>query len=282
MRLAHVRHRLRDDLQELRGRDPLVDLDAAQAVVDGARVDGGVLLGLRVLGPLERRVAALDLLDDGAQVLEVLLVNLELEVELREVGAQRRLAPAELGERLALLGLGAGLRLLVPGLGHAGLGLLGRVHELRQGPEVGVAALDLLVDHDPVEALLPVEQLRPQVRDVGSDRRGLEERLLCLELGVLYPLGDLDLLLAGEQRHLAHLLQVHAHRVVQDVVLRRARLLLLRLLLALLVVLDLVRLEDLYLEVLQDGQDVIDLLLVLDRLGQRLIDVVGSAVGSSR
>jgi hypothetical protein len=110
--------------------------------------------------------------------------------------------------------------------------------------------------------------------DVPADGRRLEKGLLRLELGVLDPLGDLDLLLAREQRHLAHLLQVHPHRVVEDVVLRRARLLLLGLLLALLVVLDLVGLEDLDLEVLQDREDVIDLLLVLDRLGQRLVDVV--------
>ncbi len=96
----------------------------------------------------------------------------------------------------------------------------------------------------------------------------------ALQLGRLDPLGDLDLLLARQQRNLAHLLQVHPDRIVEDVVLRGARLLLLGLLLALLVVLDLVRLEDLDLEVLQDRQDVVDFLLVFDRLGQRLVDVV--------
>ena len=104
--------------------------------------------------------------------------------------------------------------------------------------------------------------------------RRVEQRLLGLELGVLDPLGNLHLLLAGQQRHLAHLLQVHPDRIVEDVVLRRARLLLLGLLLALLVVLDLVGLEDLDLEVLQDRQDVVDFLLVLDRLGKGLVDVV--------
>ena len=56
--------------------------------------------------------------------------------------------------------------------------------------------------------------------------------------------------------------------------LRRTRLLLLCLFLALLVVVDLIRLEDLDLQVLQDRNDVIEFLLVFDRLGERLVDVV--------
>jgi len=102
----------------------------------------------------------------------------------------------------------------------------------------------------------------------------LEQRLLRLEFRGLDAFGNLHFLLAGEQGDLAHLLEVHPDRVVQNVVLRGTRLLLLRLLHPLLVVLDLVGLEDLDLEVLQDREDVIDLLLVLDRLGQRLVDVV--------
>jgi hypothetical protein len=46
----------------------------------------------------------------------------------------------------------------------------------------------------------------------------------------------------------------------------------------LLVVLDLIRLEDLDFEVLQDGEDVVDFLLVLDGLGQGLVDVVEGQV----
>ena len=246
----------------------------AQLVVDRARVDRGVLLRLRVLRAVELVVEGLDLLENRAQLLQVLLVDLQLEEELREVRAQRGLPPAELREGLLALGLRARLRLLDPRLLRAGLGLLRRLDQLGQRPEIGVAALDLLVDDDAVEALLAVEQLRAEDGDVAADGRRLEERLLGLQLRVLDPLGNLDLLLARQQRHLAHLLEVHPDRVVEDVVLRRARLLLLGLLLALLVVLDLVGLEDLDLQVLEDGEDVIDLLLVLDRLGQRLVDVV--------
>ncbi len=43
---------------------------------------------------------------------------------------------------------------------------------------------------------------------------------------------------------------------------------------ALLVVLNLIGLEDLDLEILENRKDVIDFLLVLDGLGQRLVDVI--------
>ena len=129
-----------------------------------------------------------------------------------------------------------------------------------------------------VEALLAVEQLLPERDDVAADDAGLEQGLLGLQLGVLDPLGNLDLLLARQQRHLAHLLEVHAHRIVEDVVLRRARFLLLGLLLALLVAVDLVRIEDVDLEVLEDGDDVLDVLRIVDALRQGVVDVVEGQV----
>jgi hypothetical protein len=127
VRLAHVGHRLLVDLRQLGGRDPLLQLDGAQLVVDRAGVDRRVLLRLRVLGAVELVVEELDLLEDRAQLLQVLLVDLQLEEELREVRPERGLAPAELGEGLLALGLRAGLRLLDPGLLGAGLRLLRRV-----------------------------------------------------------------------------------------------------------------------------------------------------------
>src|ERR1017187_3678309 len=272
--LADVGHRVVEDLDQAGGRDPLLELDVAQPVVDRPGADRGVLLRLRVLGALELDVGRLDLLEDGPHLLEILLVDLQLEVELREVRPERGIAPAELRKGPLAVRLAAGLRLLDPGLGHPGLVLLRRLDQLGQRPEVGVAALDLLVDDDPVEPLLAVEQLGAEDGDVAAHRRCVEKGLLGLELGVLDPLRDLDLLLARQERHLPHLLEVHPHRVVEDVVLRRAGLLLLGLLLALLVILNLVGLQDLDLKVLEDGEDVIDLLLVLDRLGQRLVDVV--------
>ena len=41
--------------------------------------------------------------------------------------------------------------------------------------------------------------------------------LLHHGLGLLDALRDFDLLVAGQQRHLPHLLQIHSHRVVQNI-----------------------------------------------------------------
>ena len=274
VRLADMDAGLGDDGEERAGGDALGGLDLLEAVVDGAAVEGGVLLGLRVLRALELGVEGLDLLEGGAELLEVLLVDLQLEEELAEIRAEHVLALPVLRHDLLPVVVGLGLEVFLPRLGDGLLGLLGVLDELGQALEVGLAAVDLLVDDDAVEALLAVEELGAERADVGADGGGLEEGGLGLELGILDALGNLDLLLAGQQRDLAHLLEVHADRVVEDVVLRGAALLLLGLLHALLVIVDLVGLEDLDLEVLQDGKDVVDLLLVLDGLGQRLVDVV--------
>ncbi len=56
--------------------------------------------------------------------------------------------------------------------------------------------------------------------------------------------------------------------------LRRARLLFLRLLLALFVAVNLVRVENVDLEVLEDGNDVLDVLGIINALRQGVIDVI--------
>jgi|GEM_PF-7011866 len=68
--------------------------------------------------------------------------------------------------------------------------------------------------------------------------------------------------------------EIHADRIVQNVILRRTGFLLLSFLLPLFVVLDLVRFEDLDFEILQDRKNVIDFLLVFDGLRQSFVDVV--------
>ena len=43
------------------------------------------------------------------------------------------------------------------------------------------------------------------------------EKLLHAKFGVFDALGDFDLLFASEQRDLAHLLEVHPNRIVEDI-----------------------------------------------------------------
>ena len=79
--------------------------------------------------------------------------------------------------------------------------------------------LDLLVNNDPVEALLG---------RLGNEFFGQGDVFLAgeaeavndafdLVLRLFDALGNFHLLLARQQRDLAHLLEVHPHRVVQDV-----------------------------------------------------------------
>ncbi len=88
-----------------------------------------------------------------------------------------------------------------------------------QVAEVVVAALDFFVDDDAVEAFLG---------GFGNEFFGEGDVFLAGEaeavddafdfvFGVLDAFGDFDFLFAGEQRDLAHLLEVHADGVVQDV-----------------------------------------------------------------
>ena len=87
--------------------------------------------------------------------------------------------------------------------------------------------------------------------------------------GLLDALADLDFLLAGEQRHLAHLVHVHPHRVVQD--LQPGVFLFFRF--RRLGALDFGVVNDLDVEVAQLG---IELIQILRRqtVGQDVVDVV--------
>ena len=171
--------------------------------------------------------------------------------------------------------------------------LLDLLAELRDQLHVGVAVVVELVRHDAVEALaLPLELVEQR----GVHRRYEEEsveQLPGLRLRLLDDRADLDLLLALEELHLPHLVQVHPDRVLDHV--RRARLLLVGLrvlrleeLLDVLLAhdLDAERLEDLQVLVALDGvddvrrQDLVEL-LVGDEAAVRLaaaLDVLDDVV----
>ncbi len=212
------------------------------------------------------------------ELLEVFFVNLELEIEFREIGPQGGFAFLELGQDPFAIGVGTGLGVFGPGFGDACLRLLRGFDEFRQGLEVALAAFDFFVDDDTVKALFAVEQLGPERGDVVADGRGVEQLFLGFELGILDAFGNFNFLLARQQRDLAHLLEIHADGIVEDVVLRAARLLLLGFFLALLVALDFIGVEDVDLKILQDGDNALDILRVIDGLGQGLVDVVKSEI----
>ena len=183
-----------------------------------------------------------------------------------------------LGEDLLLFGFAPNFGELDPGLGYQTLGTDRSLNQLGKPFEVDVTALDLLVDDDAIKTLLAGEELVAEFTDVSADDGGFEKGALCIELGGLNSFGNFDFLLASQQRHLAHLLEIHTDGIVEDVVLGSLGGFLLGLFHAGLVVVDLIGLQDLDLEVLQDRYDVIEFVLVLDGFWQRLVDVVPSQV----
>jgi len=183
-----------------------------------------------------------------------------------------------LGEDLFAVGLVAGRQILFPGFDDGVFVFLGGFDELGQRFEIRVAAFDLFIDDDAVEAFLAVEEFLAEGDDVLGDLGGLEECVLGFGLGSLDAFRDLDFLFTRQQGDLAHLLEVHAYRVVEDVVLRGAGFLFLGFLLALFVALDLVGLQNLDVEVVEDGEDVVDFVLVFDGVREGFVDVVESEV----
>ena len=84
-------------------------------------------------------------------------------------------------------------------------------------------------------------------------------------------LGNLHLLLARQQRHLAHLLEIHPHRVVQNV---QPRLLLLLVRLRLLDPVHFGLVHDFDLQIAQLAVEAVQFLGGNDHIGQRIVDVV--------
>ena len=95
----------------------------------------------------------------------------------------------------------------------------GARHQPEQRAQVRVAAVHFFLEHHAVE---------PLARRVGQQLFRQRDVLLAGEtktvndfrqfgFGFLDALGNLHLLLAREQRHLPHLLEIHPHRVVKDV-----------------------------------------------------------------
>ncbi len=278
MGLPHVGAGLGDQREQVVGRNAQLLFEELQTLVHHAGVDAGVLFGFGVFGALERIKGPLDLGQHRAEALEVILVHLQLEIVLREICPQGVFALPESGERPFAVGLAARLEIFLPHFVRRRLGPLRVFDQTGQGLEVGLAAVDFLVDDDPVEAFLAIEEFLAQRDDVAVDDASLEQRLLGMQFGVFDALGNLDLLFPGEQRYLAHLFEVHPHRVVEDVMLGGTRLLFLCLLLPLLVAIHLVGIEDVDLEVLEDGDDVLNVLRVVDALWQRIVDVVEGQV----
>ena len=82
---------------------------------------------------------------------------------------------------------------------------------------VSLAGLDFLIENDAVKALLAFVELVSEIEiGIGHESK-LMEMAGHFHFGILDAFGDFDLLFAGKQRDLAHLLEIHPDRVIKDV-----------------------------------------------------------------
>ena len=177
----------------------------------------GLALRLKLLdGPQP----GLDLVADVLGHEHHLVQHLLLVMKARKCRLELRVEPLELVEQPGALAL---LRRLLPG-GKLGVGLLVQGADPFDQPaqvlEVARAAFDQLVNDDTVEALLGrhgKQLLRQRQVLFGGEAKSVDD-LPRLGFGGFDALADLHLLLARQQRHLAHLPQVHPHRVIQNII----------------------------------------------------------------
>ena len=146
------------------------------------------------------------------------LDDLLFEQKLREVFLQLVVQLLEGCAGLLRLGLGGAAPSQIFFV-HLGVLLPHLFDETMKRLDVFLAGLDDLVDRNPVEPLLGGIgcQLFGQGNMLlGGEAQAVQDAL-DLKFGSLDSLGNLHLLLTGQQRHLPHLLEVHANRIVQNV-----------------------------------------------------------------
>ena len=144
-----------------------------------------------------------------------------------------------------------------------------------------VGDLFVVEDHQLADGALAGAQLLAHVDDRARDGRRARDRLDDGQLAALDALGDLDLALAREQRHGAHLAQVHADGVV-GLVERARREIELRLVAGaaavgalaeeLVLAILLLRVDDFDAGVAEGAEQVVQLLGRGDVSGQQLVD----------
>ena len=152
-----------------------------------------------------------------------------------------------------------------------------RFDELAQVLDVIIAVVDLFIDDHAIESLFG--GLRNELFGQGDVFFGSESEAINgpfkLALGIFDPFGNFDFLLAGEQRDLTHLFQVHPHRIVQDI---EPALVLLFLDFGLLDAIYFGLINDLDLQTAQLDVNVIKVFGIDHAIWERVVDVVVSKI----
>ena len=283
LRFVEVLADVAGEVQELGRREAPAELDLAGA--------GGGDFGLNSLLGADRATSDHGRFDEITGVVDVAFDIGELKPFFEELHLEAEFAQdvqaAFLGGLLDLavgfagLGFLGGVSLVevfLPGLVEFGLELGTLVRRLREHLVIGVAGFDLLIDDDLIETFFLAENLEGEVELVGEGQPAREKENLGFKFGVLDALGNLDFLFAGEQRLVAHLLQVDVERVVRGVGRDGARSFFFRVLDLLAVGLDLVLVEELDVEIIEDVHDVLDQLRVGSAVGNDFVDVLDGDV----
>ncbi len=140
---------------------------------------------------------------------------------------------------------------------------------------ISFPALDFFVENHPVEPFPALEQLLGEIQMGARNKAKATNVLLHHPLGFFDPFGYFDFLFPGQKRDLAHLLEIHPHRIVQNISLGFCSLFLFFLLvgvfLTVLVAIDLRRFNNVDLQATQPRKDEIQFIGIGDSLGQRLV-----------
>ena len=123
--------------------------------------------------------------------------------------------------------------------------------KVRQGHHVSLAAFRTILDNDAIEPFAAIEEALRQIEVGARDEAEGVEMFLHTQLRLLDALPDLHLLLAGEQRHPAHLFQIHPYRILAEIALCFPRLLRFLGILPDLAVIDVRGVDDLDLQALE-------------------------------
>src|SRR5262245_30836632 len=82
---------------------------------------------------------------------------------------------------------------------------------------VSLAALDLFIEYHAIESLAAFDEFLSEIQMSAGNKTEATKMSLNHPFSLLNSLRDLDFLVSGQQRNLSHLLQIHAHGVIQNI-----------------------------------------------------------------
>ena len=82
---------------------------------------------------------------------------------------------------------------------------------------VSLAALDFFIEDHTIEPFPAFDEFPREIQMPAGNKAEATEMFLHHPFSLLNSLRDLDFLVSSQQRNLPHLLQIHPHRVIQNI-----------------------------------------------------------------